>query len=127
MSELEISMIVYDVQEALQFYKAVFEINFKEATNLPRGQNRAVFEIYGITVNIIDENHDLQLIGPRKGDPKPVWFKIFVPNIEQTYGKALVANCLEINPIIDVPSQKLKVCMFTDPYGYIWQLQQRTR
>jgi PhnB protein len=125
MSELEISMIVHDVKEALKFYRYIFDARFVEVTNLPKGENRAIFLIYGVTINLVDENRELSLFGPEPPHPRTVWYNLNVPDIKMTYAKALASSCVEINPVGKSYSKGLKFCMFIDPFGYLWQLQQR--
>ena len=121
---VEIDMIVTDSLSALALYQNIFEIELVEVTDFPTGQNEVVFTLYGTRFHMLDENPKFQLIAPKPGDPKPIWFNILVADITSTYAKALEAGCTEIQPVTEAPDYGVSNAMFSDPFGYLWMLHQ---
>ncbi|MEL7622751.1 MAG: hypothetical protein AAGU12_04095 [Clostridiales bacterium] len=76
---------------------------------------------------MLDENPEYQMIAPKTGDPKPIWYNVTVPDIKKTYAKALAAGCTEIQPITEVETHGVINAMFSDPLGYIWMLHEVVR
>ena len=124
MKSVEIDFIVNDSKAALKLYEQIFEVEVVEATDICAGQNEAIFSIYGTSFHILDENPAYQLYAPREGDPRPMWFNVIVPDIEETYNKAISAGCLEVQPIKEIPKMGLSNAIFTDTFGYLWMLHQ---
>lgn len=124
MTGLEIDFIVPDCKEALPLYESIFEVERIEVTDFPKGNNEAVFRIYGSRFHLLDENVELQMIAPKPGDPKPIWFNVLVPKIKDTYHSAIKAGCTEIMPLTEMESHGSITAMFADPLGYIWQLHE---
>lgn len=121
---VEIDFAVKDSLAALTLYERIFPVERLEVTALTMGQNEAVFTIFGSRFHMLDENPEFGLVAPKEGDPKPFWFNVAVPNIRDTYQKALDAGCTEIQPITEMPAMGASTAMFADPFGYIWQLHQ---
>ncbi len=124
MTGVEIDFIVTDCKKALPLYESIFEVERIEVTDLPKGNNEAVFNIYGSRFHMLDENLELQMIAPKAGDPTPVWFNVLVPNIKETYNNAINSRCVEIMPITKLESHGAFTAMFSDPFGYVWQLHE---
>ena len=123
----EIDFIVNDTLKAFEVYQAIFEVECIEKTSFPIGQNEVVFSIYGTHFHMLDENPEFQMIAPKPGDPKPIWYNITVPDISKTYKNAMDAGCVEISPITEVETHGVQTVMFSDPFGYIWQLHEVVR
>jgi len=121
---VEIDMVVEDTVSALKLYEGIFETVRIEATEMEKGSNEAVFTMYGIRFHLLDENEKYQLIAPKPGDPKPMWINVSVPDIQETYSKAMQNGCAEIQPVNDIPEMGIRNAMFSDPFGYIWMLHQ---
>jgi len=124
---VEIDMIVPDSLQAMKLYERIFEVKRIEVTDFPKGQNEVVFSIYDTRFHMLDENSEYQMVAPKPGDPKPIWYTILVPDIEQTHVNALDAGCAEIQPITEVETHGVKNSMFSDPFGYIWMLHEMVR
>jgi PhnB protein len=124
---VEIDMVVSDSLEALRLYEKVFDAERIEVTAFARGTNEAVFSMYGTRFHLLDENPDYMLVAPQPGDPKPMWCNILVPDIRQTFAKALEAGCTEIQPVTELPDFGAINAIFLDPFGYIWMLHQIVR
>ena len=122
---VEIDFVVKDCLKALDLYEKIFEeIERVEVTDLSRGENEAVFTLYGVRFHMLDENPDFQLHAPNPDDPKTMWFNIMVPDINGTYSKAMEQGCTEVQPVTEMPDFGISNAMFLDPFGYIWMLHQ---
>ncbi|WP_026905580.1 VOC family protein [Paucisalibacillus globulus] len=121
---VEIDFVVSDSLKALELYEKIFEIERVEVSDLPRGENEAVFILYGARFHMLDENPTFELIAPTQDNPKTVWFNISVPDINETYNKAMSLGCIEIQPVTDLPDYGISNAMFMDSFGYIWMLHQ---
>lgn len=119
---VEIDFIVPDSIEALRVYEGIFPVQRIEVTALAKGQNEAVFAIYGARFHILDENEEFQMVAPKPGDPTPLWLNVAVPDIRAAYKNAMAAGCTEIQPVTEMPEMGGSSAMFSDPFGYIWML-----
>jgi len=124
MTGVEIDMVVSDSQAALSLYEKVFNAECLEATAYNKGLNEAVFMIFGTRFHLLDENPAYMLVAPKPGDPKPMWCNILVPDIRETYAKALESGCTEVQPVTELTDFGVINAVFTDPFGYIWMLHQ---
>ena len=121
---VEMDMVVTDSLAALELYEKIFEIERVEVSDLPKGTNEAVFTLYGVRFHLLDENPEYQLIAPTKDDPKTMWFNIAVPDIKETYSKAMDLGCTEIQAVTEMPDYGVANAIFMDPYNYVWMLHQ---
>lgn len=121
---VEIDLVVTDSLKALELYEKIFEIELVEVSDLPKGVNEAVFTLYGVRFHLLDENPDYQLIAPTPDDPKTSWFNITVPDIKETYTKAMELGCTEIQPVTELPDYGVSNAIFMDSFGYVWMLHQ---
>ena len=124
MKNVEIDFVVPDVLEAIKLYESIFEVERVNVSEQPRGLNEVIFKIYDFSFHILDENPEYMLIAPKPGDPKSIWFNITVPDIAETYNRAIAAGCKEIQPITEIPGMRISNAMFADPFGHIWMLHQ---
>lgn len=124
MTGVEIDMVVTDSLKALEFYKNIFEIEPIEVTNFPKGENEVIFTLYGVRFHMLDENPQFSLIAPTIDNPKTVWFNILVSDIKETYAKAISSDCIEIQPLTELPQYGVANAIFSDPFGYQWMLHQ---
>ncbi|MFA9556673.1 VOC family protein [Evansella sp. AB-rgal1] len=121
---VELDMVVRDSLKALKLYEGIFDIQRVEVSNLPRGENEAIFTLYDVHFHLLDENPDFHLIAPTPDTPKTSWVNVTVPNIEETYAKAMTLECTEIQPVTEIPSHGVSNAIFMDPFGYVWMLHQ---
>lgn len=121
---VEIDFVVKDCLKALELYEQIFPVERIEVTNFERGLNEVVFSLYGVRFHMLDENPEYQLIAPKPDDPKTMWLNILVPNIKDTYQKAIDSGCQEVQPVTEMPDFGISNAMFMDPFGYIWMLHQ---
>lgn len=121
---VEIDFVVKDCLEALELYERIFEVERIEVTSFPRGQNEAVFSIYGTRFHLLDENPEYQLIAPKPGDSTSLWFNVLVPDIKKVHEAAMYAGCTQIQEVTDMMDFGVSNSVFTDPFGYMWMLHQ---
>jgi PhnB protein len=121
---VEIDMIVTDSLKALELYEKIFEIERVEVTDFAQGENEVIFSLYGVRFHMLDENPQFEMIAPKSGDPKPIWFNIMVPDIKKTYEKAMSEGCAEVQPVTEMPDYGVSNAMFSDTFGYLWMLHQ---
>lgn len=121
---VEIDFIVTDCLQALALYESIFDIERIEVTDFAKGQNEAVFAIYGTRFHMLDENADFGMVAPKLGTPQFVWFNIVVPNIRVVHKSAVNNGCTEIQPVTEIADYGVSNSMFADPFGYIWMLHQ---
>lgn len=50
---------------------------------------------------MLDENPTFSIIEPTIEKPNTIWFNIFVPDIKETYQKALSLGCAEIQSVTE--------------------------
>lgn len=120
----EINMVVEDSLRALELYEQIFEIERVEVSNFPKGQNEVVFNLYGLRFHMLDENPQFHLRAPKPGDPTAIWFTILVPDIKETYDKAISLGCKELQPVTELKDYGISNAIFIDPFGYQWLLHQ---
>lgn len=121
---VEIDMVTSDSLKALELYEKMFDIKRVEVTNFPRGQNEVVFTLYDVRFHMLDENPTFGLIAPGPDGNKSVWFNIMVPDIKETFSKAITAGCTQIQPVTELPDFGVSNAIFKDTFGYVWLLHQ---
>lgn len=121
---VEIDFVVTDSLAALSLYEQIFDVKRIEVTSLPKGQNEAVFSVYDTRFHMLDENTEFQLVAPKPGDPKPLWFNVMVEDLKQVHEKAMNAGCTEIQAVTEMQDFGVSNSMFADPFGYLWMLHQ---
>lgn len=122
---VEIDMVVADSLEALELYEKIFDdIERVEVTDFSKGENEVVFTLYGVRFHLLDENPQFGLTAPDPEKPNPIWFNIAVPDIQETFSKAVRAGCTVVQPVTEVLDYGVSNAVFTDIFGYQWMLQQ---
>lgn len=121
---VEIDMVISDSLKALELYEKIFEIERVEVTDFPKGENEVVFTLYGVRFHMLDENPNFGLKAPEPDKPNTIWFNILVPDIKETFSKAISAGCTEIQPVTEMPDFGLSNAIFADTFGYQWMLHQ---
>jgi len=120
----EIDFVVSDSLKALELYEKIFDIERIEVTDFPKGENEVVFSLYDVRFHLLDENPEFQMIAPKPGDPKPIWFNIMVPDIEKTFEKALKEGCTQVQQVTEMEKMGVSNAIVVDPFGYLWMLHQ---
>lgn len=124
MTGVEIDMVITDSRKALELYESIFDVERVEVTDFPVGLNEVIFNLYGTRFHLLDENPEYQLTAPKPGDPKPSWYTVLVPSVQDIHSKAMAAGCTEVQAVTDLPDYGVSNSLFADPFGYIWMLQQ---
>lgn len=124
MTGVEIDMIVTDSKKALELYEKIFDVERVEVTDFPKGENEVIFSLYGVRFHMLDENPEFELIAPKPDNPQTIWFNIMVPDINETYSKAMNAGCTKLQPVTEIPDFGVSNAIFNDPFGYQWMLHQ---
>ncbi len=120
----EIDMVVTDSLRALELYEKIFDIQRVEVSNFPKGENEVIFTLYGVRFHMLDENPKFHLQAPKPNELKSIWFNILVPDIRETFSKAIGAGCMEIQPVTEIPDFGVSNAVFSDAFGYMWMLHQ---
>jgi PhnB protein len=121
---VEINMVVTDSLKALELYEKVFDIERVEVSDFPKGENEVIFTLYGVRFHMLDENQKFELKAPTPDQPKAIWFNILVPEIEETFSKAVSSGCTEMQPVTELPDYGVSNAILSDPFGYLWMLHQ---
>lgn len=124
MTGVEIDMIVTDSRKALELYEKIFDIERVEVTDFPKGENEVIFSLYGVRFHMLDENPEFELIAPKPDNPQTIWFNIMVPDIRETFSKAMNTGCTELQPVTELTDFGVSNAIFNDPFGYQWMLHQ---
>jgi PhnB protein len=118
------NMVVKDSLEALALYEKIFDVKRIEVNDFVKGQNEVVFSIYEMRIHMLDENPEFQMYAPDKEKSLPIWFNVIVPDIAETYQKAIDAGCTSIQPVTEMPEMGIAMAMVLDPFGYAWMIHQ---
>lgn len=121
---VEIDLIVTDSLQALELYEKIFEIERVEVTDFPKGENEAIFTLYGVRFHMLDENPKFGLKAPNPDEFQTIWFNILVSDIKETFSKAVSAGCKEVQPVTELPDYGVSNAIFGDAFGYQWMLHQ---
>ncbi len=124
MNGIEIDFVVTDSLAALKCYESIFDVKRIEVSNLPKGENEAVFSIYDLRFHMLDENPDFKLFAPKEDHPITMWVNVTVSDIRTTYKKAIEAGCIEVQPVVELAGYGVSNASFIDPFGYHWMLHQ---
>jgi len=120
----EIDMVVPDSLLAKELYEKIFDIKLLEVTDFSKGENEVVFLLYDVRFHLLDENPQFEMFAPKPGDPKPIWFNIMVPDINETFSKALNEGCTQVQQVTEMKDMGVSNAIFSDPFGYLWMLHQ---
>lgn len=121
---VEIDFVVKNSLETIELYERIFEVERLEVTEFPIGQNEAVFNIYGTRFHILDENPEYELLAPKEGDARSLWFNVAVPNLIKVHDDAILNGCIEMQAPTEVMDFGVINSIFIDPFGYMWMLHE---
>lgn len=124
MKGVEIDFVVTDSVAALELYEKIFEVERVEVTSFDRGQNEAVFNLYGVRFHMLDENPEFFLHAPTPDSPRTMWMNVMVEDIKDTWESAMAEGCTEVMPLTDMMDGAVTNAVFQDPFGYQWMLHQ---
>lgn len=121
---VEIDFVVTDSLKALELYEKIFELERVEVSDLPKGENEVVFNLYGTRFHMLDENPKFNLVAPSPDKPNTIWFNVLVEDINDTYSKAVNEGCTSIQPVNEMPEYGISNAIIVNPFGYVWMLHQ---
>lgn len=121
---VEIDLVVKDSLAALKQYQAIFDIEVIEQTNYPTGLNEVVFTIYGTRFHLLDENPEYHLVAPTQENPQSIWFNVLVPDIHETFLKAVDSGATPIQEVTEMQEMGVSNATFLDSFNYTWMLNQ---
>ena len=124
MEGIELDMVVPDSLLALELYEKIFDLERVEVTDFDKGQNEVIFTLYGLNIHMLDESPDIGLNAPSDNSLFPIWLNVTVPDIEETFTKAMDQGCTDIQPVQEMDDFGVSNAIFVDPYGYQWMLHQ---
>ena len=124
MTGIEVNFVVPDSLKALALYERIFEVERLEVSDFPAGTNEVVFSMDGTRVHLLDENPAYHLVAPREGQSQSMWLNVLVPDIQQTFDRAMQAGCKELHAVTRMDEMGLSNAIFQDPFGYVWMLHQ---
>jgi len=73
---------------------------------------------------MLDENPEFGLKAPNPDYSNTIWFNISVPDIKETFSKAISIGSTEMQPVTELSDYGVSNAIFTDPFGYVWMLHQ---
>jgi PhnB protein len=73
---------------------------------------------------MLDENPKFELKAPKPDEPKTIWFNILVPDIKETFAKAISLGCTEVQSVTEIHDYGVSNAIFIDSFGYQWMLHQ---
>lgn len=121
---VEIDMVVEDSLKALELYEKIFDIERVEVSDFPKGENEAIFTLYGVRFHMLDENPKFGLKAPKQDEPQTIWFNILVPDVNETFSKAISSGCMQVQPVTEIQEYGVSNAIFNDTFGYQWMLHQ---
>jgi PhnB protein len=121
---VEIDMVVSDSVKAIELYEGIFGAERVEVTAYEKGLNEAVFTLFGTRFHLLDENQEYGLLAHKESEGKPMWLNVLVPDIKAVFDKAVEYGCAVIQPVTEVPEMGVSNAIISDPFGYIWMIQQ---
>ena len=124
MKSIELDMVVPDSLEALELYEKIFDIEPIEVTDFDKGQNEVIFNLYGLNIHLLDESPEIGLNAPTDNSLLPMWINVTVPDIKETFSRAMDEGCTDLQPITEIADFGVSNATFVDPYGYQWMLHQ---
>jgi PhnB protein len=108
--------------EAIEFYKKAFGAIEKLRLVMPDGKiGHAELEIEGSLLMMVDENLDWGTKSPETLGGNPVTIGLYVPDVDQSFQKAIDAGATVIMPLKD-EFYGDRTGQVIDPFGYKWMI-----
>jgi PhnB protein len=113
-------LIVRGGVRALDYYKRAFGAEERFRMDGPGGTiGHAEIQIGNSMIMLADENPAWNAKAPEVGTPPPVQLMIYVPDVDETFKRALAAGGQETQPIKD-QFYGDRSGTLTDPFGHVW-------
>ena len=108
--------------DAIEFYKKAFGAIEKLRLLMPDGKiAHAELEIEGSLLMMADENPDWGTKSPDTLGGNPVTLSLYVPDVNQSFQKAIDAGATVIMPVKD-EFYGDRTGQILDPFGYKWMI-----
>lgn len=108
--------------EAIEFYKKAFGAIEKLRLVMPDGKiAHAELEIEGSLIMMADENPDWGTKSPDTLGGTPVTLGLYVPDVDQSFQRAIDAGASEYMPVKD-EFYGDRTGQVLDPFGYKWMI-----
>lgn len=121
-STLNAYISVRGCNDAIEFYKKAFGATEKLRLVMPDGKiGHAELEIEGSLLMMADENPDWQTKSPQTLGGNPMVLGLYVPDVDQSFQKAIEAGATELMPVKD-EFYGDRTGQVMDPFGYKWMI-----
>lgn len=121
-SALNTSVNLTGCAEAIEFYKKAFGAVEKYRLLMPDGKiAHAEIEIEGELLMMSEENPNWGTKSPTTLGGSPVTLSVYVPDVDQSFQKAIDAGATSVMEIND-EFYGDRVGVVLDPFGYRWML-----
>ena len=121
-SSLNAYINIKGCSDAIEFYKKAFGATEKLRLLMPDGKiAHAELEIEGSLLMMADENPDRGTKSPETLGGNPMTISLYVPNVDQSFQKAIDAGATVIMPVKD-EFYGDRTGQILDPFGYKWMI-----
>lgn len=121
-------LIFDDTARAIAFYKEALHARevFRLVNQRRGGIRHAEIVIEGTPLMLADANAEQGAHSPAQLGGSPVFFYLYVKEIEASHARALRAGMVEVCPVTEMFWGDA-MSVLRDPFGYQWTLAQRLR
>ncbi|NDP26010.1 MAG: VOC family protein [Flavobacterium sp.] len=121
-NSLNVYINIKNCSDAIEFYKKAFGAIEKLRLLMPDGKiAHAELEIEGSLLMMADENPDWGTKSPETLGGNPVTISLYVPDVDQSFQKAIDAGATVIMPVKD-EFYGDRAGQVLDPFGYKWMI-----
>lgn len=115
-------MAVRDAVAAVQFYERVFGAELTMKLTMPDGKYaHAEIRIGDAVLMLSEENPEWGNRSAQSLGGSPVFFMVYVPDVDAAYARAVEAGCTPVQPVQD-QFYGDRSGTVSDPFGFQWTL-----
>ena len=115
-------LVIDGAEKAIAFYSSVFGAEERMRIPGPDGRiGHAELSIGTSLIMLADENHGMNIRGPKAIGGSPVTLQMYVANVDETIEKAVAAGATIKRPIAD-QFYGDRTGSIEDPFGHTWHL-----